>query len=399
MKKIALILTILVLFVVGLFVFFNPNAWLFQTRSMQEPQATTTAETDPNEIEVVAEDLSVPWGMGFLPDGNILLTERTGRLLEMTQSGEIITELEIESAVARGEGGLLGIALHPDFSDNHLLYLYQTYEDQDGTKNRITRFRYAEGELTESQNIISEIAGASYHDGGRIAFSPDGYLFVTVGDAGSTLSAQDNNTPNGAILRLNPDGSIPEGNPFGNALYSYGHRNPQGLAWDRDGRLWATEHGRSGIRSGLDEVNLIKLGSNYGWPYLEGDETCMNHDIYDPPLPSDLSGVNCSLLAPLKHSGPDITWAPASAAINDNLLFFAGLRGQAIYTTPIIFDGTELRLGEITAHFKERFGRLRTVKIGPDQEYLYVTTSNTDGRGNPDSSDDKLIRIPLSIFR
>jgi glucose/arabinose dehydrogenase len=151
------------------------------------------------------------------------------------------------------------------------------------------------------------------------------------------------------------------------------------------------------VRSGLDEINLIKRGGNYGWPYLEGDEACQNDRMYSPAVPDKLQ-PNCSMLPPVIHSGPDITWAPASAAIYDNTLYFGGLRGQTIYTVPIENSGVEVGLGEVKAHYKKRFGRIRAVKVGPNDQYLYVTTSNTDGRGNPEASDDRLIKIDLQMF-
>jgi glucose/arabinose dehydrogenase len=292
----------------------------------------------------------------------------------------------------------LGIALHPNFADNRWLYLYETYGAEEGTRNRVVRYQYHNGEISDQTVIIDGIPGAAYHDGGRLTFGPENtYLFVGAGDAGSSRQAQSTSTLNGTILRVHPDGSIPETNPFGNAIYSSGHRNPQGLVWDSSGRLWSTEHGRSGVRSGLDEINLIKRGANYGWPYLEGDETCQNDRMHSPAVP-DKTQSNCSMLPSVTHSGPDITWAPASAAIYDKTLYFGGLRGQTIYTVPIKKSGVEIGLGEMKAHFKEHFGRIRTVKVGPNNQYLYVTTSNTDGRGNPEATDDRLIRIKLRAF-
>jgi len=406
MKRIFIAVTASVILLVGWVVFGNPQAWFFQTRSAQEPIATTTADmtgtltaSSTETTQVVADNLSVPWGLAFLPSGNLLITERTGQLIELNPDGNQEAHSEIASVAPRGEGGLLGIALHPDFADNRWLYLYETYDAADGTRNRVARYQYHNGEISDQTVIIDGIPGAAYHDGGRLAFGPENtYLFVGAGDAGSSRQAQSTSTLNGTILRVHPDGSIPETNPSGNAIYSFGHRNPQGLAWDSSGRLWSTEHGRSGVRSGLDEINLIKRGGNYGWPYLEGDETCQNDRMYSPPVPDKLQ-PNCSMLPPVAHSGPNITWAPASAAIYDKTLYFGGLRGQTIYTVPIKKSGVEVGLGEVKAHYKGRFGRIRTVKVGPNNQYLYVTTSNTDGRGNPESSDDRLIKINLRRFR
>jgi glucose/arabinose dehydrogenase len=413
MKKVFIVIGCIIAGIAGLFFFFNPTAWVFAPRTAHEPIATTTnnvtstsaatsstndVPTNEDPVQTVAGNLSVPWCIEFLPNGNLLVTERPGQLIEISDDGEVINEVAIDSTRPVGEGGLLGLALHPDFNDNRQLYLYETYESEGGTQNRVVRYRYVDGKLSDQSIIISSIPGARYHDGGRIAFGPDDrYLFITTGDAGNPNQAQSTSTLNGKVLKVNPDGSIPAGNPFGNAVYSYGHRNPQGLAWSQNGQLFATEHGRSGIKSGLDEVNLIKAGANYGWPYFEGDERCRSGDLYDPPAPESLSGERCNVVAPIAHSGPDITWAPASAAIVDETLFFGGLRGQAVYTASIQ-TGVELRLGEITAYFKEEFGRIRTVEVGPANEFLYVTTSNTDGRGSPQEGDDRLIRIGLDTF-
>lgn len=406
MKKTFTIIGLLAVIIVAVFVFFNPMAWVFSPRDAHEPLATSSADvvsdnpaTSTESVKTIVGNLSVPWGLAFLPEGNILLTERPGRLVELTPSGQEVFSVETASVQPRGEGGLLGIALHPNFAENRQLYVYETYEQEGGTYNRVVRYQYADGEISNQEVIISDIPGARYHDGGRIAFGPDkDYLYVTAGDAGNPTQAQSTSTLNGKVLRLHPDGSIPTNNPFGNPVYSYGHRNPQGLAWDKGGRLWSTEHGRSGVRSGLDEVNLIQAGGNYGWPYLEGSETCEQAGTYSPNLPSGLAASDCRMLSPVADSGPDITWAPASADIANNTLFFGGLRGQAVYAAPIQ-AGVELQLGEIQAYFKERLGRIRTVKVGPNETFLYITTSNTDGRGNPSEDDDKIIRIPVSRFK
>ena len=224
-----------------------------------------------------------------------------------------------------------------------------------------------------SKIILANLPGAQYHDGGRIEFGPDGLLYVTVGDAGKASQAQDLNFLGGKILRLNDDGSIPTDNPIATSLvYSVGHRNPQGLAWDNTGQLWATEHGRSGVLTGLDELNLIKPGQNYGWPTIQGDQT------------------KAGLVAPVSHSGPDITWAPGDAIYLNDSIFFTGLRGEALYQYNI-------KTKQITSHFYRDFGRLRALIIGPDG-FIYISTSNTDGRGEIKTEDDKIIKINPTIF-
>lgn len=325
------------------------------------------------DIEVIAENLAIPWELAFLPDGDILVTERLGNLKRIGKKKHVYT---IEGVRHAGEGGLLGLALHPRFTENHWIYLYFTTASNNGLKNKVERYRLDDNSLSEKQIIIDGIPGAPYHDGGRIAFGQDGYLYVATGDAGQSNLAQDTNSLAGKILRLKDDGQIPHDNPFSNAIYSYGHRNPQGLAWDNKGRLWATEHGRSGILSGLDELNLIDKGKNYGWPVIQGDEK------------------RNSMESPIIQSGAYETWAPAGLVFFDDSLFFGGLRGESIYRAKILDDGTVT----LRSYFHQEFGRIRTVVLGPDG-FLYITTSNTDGRGKPKIGDDKIIRINPKIFK
>lgn len=409
MNKLLTTVTVISIAIAALFIFTNPVAWFFQPTSQSEPVATSTApETstsdtatdadleaaDVPDVETIASGLAVPWGLDFLPAGNLLMTERDGTLLELSPDGEIQEEVSVPGSTARGESGLLGLAVHPDFADNNWIYLYQTTDAESELQNKVLRFVYEAGELSDRTVILDGILGAPYHDGGRIAFGPDDFLYIATGDATEPGLAQRTDNLEGKILRVSDDGSIPDDNPFGNAVFSYGHRNPQGLAWDDSGRLFITEHGRSGARSGLDEVNLIRAGSNYGWPYLEGDETCDQDNLYSPAWPDD----ECSAVGPMVHSGPDITWAPASAAIVSNRLFFGGLRGQALYAATITDSGTELVVTDVRSHFKGEYGRIRTVAVDPTGEFLYLTTSNRDGRGNPTSDDDRIIRVKLSAL-
>lgn len=344
-------------------------------RSFYRPTVDVIREelTTENWYEVIAENLQIPWDIAFLPNGEILITERPGTLLKI---GKDKTVIPIEGVEHLGEGGLLGLALHPDFSQNHWLYLYLTTETEGGLMNRVLRYRLLGNKLFERTTIIDHIPGASYHDGGKISFGKgygsQWYLFITTGDAGNSDFAQDTHSLAGKILRIFPDGTIPKDNPFGNAVFSYGHRNPQGITWDDQGRLWATEHGRSGVLSGLDELNIIEMGKNYGWPIIQGDET--------------REGMH----TPVIQSGSDDTWAPSGIAFLNGSLFFGGLRGEALYEYTIA-DGT------LKMHLQKEFGRIRAVATGPDG-YLYITTSNTDGRGTHRDRDDKLIRINPEIF-
>lgn len=325
------------------------------------------------DIEVVVENLKVPWEIAWLPDGQMLVTERSGRLLKIGDDRFIIP---VEGVAQVGEGGLMGMALHPKFKENQWIYLYLTARAGEGLINRVERYRLEGDELKDRQVILDKIPGARFHDGGRLAFGPDGFLYITVGDARSKDEAQDISSLNGTILRVRDDGSLPTDNPFGTAVYSYGHRNSQGLAWDDKGRLWATEHGRSGFKSGLDELNLIEAGKNYGWPVIEGDKTEKGMEL------------------PVVHSGADITWAPAGAAWYDGSIFFVGLRGESLYEAKL--SGSFVV--EVVPHFFGQFGRLRVVNVGPDG-WIYIATSNTDGRGEARAGDDKIIRINPKLFR
>lgn len=344
---------------------FTPTDRTVETRATMTLPTANNQDTKP--IEIIAENLNIPWEIAFLPSGELLVTERPGQLLKI---GADHTPIPINGVAHVGEGGLLGLALHPNFSDNQLLYLYLTTRTQDGLTNRVERYRLVENALTDRKVILEHIPGAQYHDGGRIKFGPDGKLYITTGDAGTESNAQNLESLAGKILRLEDDGSIPADNPLGTTIFSYGHRNPQGLAWDNAEQLWTTEHGRSGVLSGFDEINLIRPGTNYGWPEIQGNE------------------VQTGMQPPVAHSGPDETWAPSGAAVLENTLLFTGLRGEALYATQI--NGQTL--SNIVAYLPEEYGRLRTVAIGPDN-MLYILTSNQDGRGTVHTGDDKIIRI------
>lgn len=372
-RNIALGVGACVLLVVALVAVFGLPTYLFFTPT--ETDAATGLSADDVEHEVVADELDVPWEVVVLEDGRYLVTERTGDLLLLEDGERYVLESfdELEEPFL-GEGGLLGIALHPDFEENRYVYVYQTV-DRESVENTVRRFEvdFEQNRLTDETPIIDGIPSDRIHNGGRIAFGPDGYLYVTTGDAAEAELAQDTDSLSGKILRLEDDGSVPDDNPFGNEVYSYGHRNPQGIAWDDDGRLWSTEHGSDA----QDELNLVEPGNNYGWPTITGGET------------------HPEMETPVLHSGEEETWAPAGAVYHDGTVFFAGLRGERLYEVPT--DGREI--DDFVAHFVSDFGRLRAVTVGPDSEDLYITTSNTDGRGTERENDDKIIRIPVEEFR
>jgi len=338
-------------------------------------QGVLKEDLPQEDITTIATGLEIPWEVAFLPNGDFLVTERPGRLKRIAPDGTVTSVTGIADTRHSGEGGLLGVAVHPKFDDNGWIYLYQTITTGSGARNRVDRYRLEGDALTERTTILQNIPGALYHDGGELVFGGDGKLYVTTGDASQPALAQDLKSLAGKILRLNDDGTIPDGNPFGTAVWSYGHRNPQGLAWDGQGRLWATEHGRSGVQSGLDELNLIGPGNNYGWPEIEGDE------------------IREGMQKPVVHSGASYTWAPAGMAFDGGSMFFGGLRGESLY---------QAKIGDapvaVLSHFENEYGRIRAVTRGPDG-MLYFTTSNRDGRGAVKQGDDKIIRVNPKLFR
>ena len=329
-------------------------------------------------VKTVAENLEAPWSVAWLPDGTMLFTERSGQL-RVIQDGVLQKEPLMSLDVGSVEGGLLGVAVDPDYSENHYIYLYYTESWFLTSTNKIVRYYYSDGEIYEDGTVIDGIPGGPIHNGGRMKFGPDGKIYITTGDAGLSHLSQDMNSLGGKILRANPDGTIPHDNPFdGSAIYSLGHRNPQGLDWDTAGNLWVSEHGPSGERGRAhDEINLVVPGANYGWPDIVGDET------------------REGLEAPVLHTGEQ-TWAPSGAAFYSSEIipqwtdkyFIATLRGSHLHM--IDFEGT--RISSHQELFAGDFGRLRDVAVGPDG-LLYLLTSNRDGRGDPRENDDRILVI------
>lgn len=336
------------------------------------------------KVETVAEKLTIPWAIDWTPDGKIFFTERNGNLRVI--ENEILSEKPLLSIGVGGvEGGMLGIAVDPNYSENSYIYLYYTYNEFLSTTNKVVRYIVNGDSVSEDKIIIDGIPGGPFHDGGRIKFGPDGKLYITTGDAGNSDLSQDLNSLAGKILRINSDGTVPQDNPFDNSpIYSIGHRNPQGIDWDESGNLVATEHGPSGLRGvAHDEINLIVPSVNYGWPDIIGDET------------------KNGLQNPIMHTGDD-TWAPSGSDFYSSTqisewtgkYFVATLRGNHLHM--IDFD---LQNNTVLSHeklFEGQFGRLRDVSTGPDG-FLYVLTSNQDGRGLPQTNDDRILRIiPLN---
>jgi glucose/arabinose dehydrogenase len=321
------------------------------------------------EVSTLATDLEVPWSFAFLPGGDALVTERdSGRLLRVSPSGEV-QEIQTLPEGGSGEGGLLGVAVSPDYEDDRYIYAYYTTR----VDNRVVRFRMGE----RPEPILTGIPVNTYHDGGRIKFGPDGLLYVSTGDAGDSGNSQDRNSLGGKILRIEPDGSVPADNPFpGNPVYSYGHRNVEGLAWDSEGQLYASEFGAST----WDEVNRIEAGENYGWPAVEGRGG------------EDQGYVDPITVWPTSEASPSGAEIMVEGAITqwEGDLFVAALRGERLWRLKLNDSGEvvgreKLLDGEV--------GRLRDVIQAPDGS-LWVSTSNYDSYGNPVSElDDRILRL------
>lgn len=310
-------------------------------------------------VQDLATNLEVPWGIAFLPDGSALIAERnSGAINHMTAPGAVNQVGAVAGVAARGEGGLLGLA-----TAGQTVFAYLTT----GQDNRVVRMGFDGGALTGQSPILTGIPAGSIHDGGRIAFGPDGKLYVATGESGDPQLAQDRSSLGGKILRINTDGSVPPDNPDPSSpVWSFGHRNIQGLAWDSAGRLWATEYGANRT----DELNLIQPGANYGWPMAEGR--------------ADTSG----LIDPVIQWGTDEA-SPSGLAYYGGSLWVAALRGQRLFQIPVGADGA---LGQPASLFGGQYGRLRTVVAAPDGT-LWFTTSNRDGRGSPRDGDDRILQF------
>lgn len=331
------------------------------------PPTSSTNGTDA--VQIVATHLQKPWAMAF-GDNKIFFTEKVGKIRVVdngTLSNDSVADLHVADLT---DAGLLGITLHPDFEQNHFIYVYYTYQEGNTLWNRISRITESNDKMADEKVILDKIPAAEFDDGGVIKFGPDGKLYIGTGDATDQNSSQNLNSLAGKILRINDDGSIPQDNPFSNSLvYSYGLRNPQGVAWDNKGNLYETDQGPT--RN--DEINLIKPGKNYGWPNQE----CSGSSQYE----ASLACYNPSI-------GPaGITYyIPGKIDIKPSLIL-AALIGQGLYQLPIQ-NGTMLEPKIIL----DGIGRIRDVQEGPDG-FLYLLTSNTDGMGYPDQNDDKLLRI------
>jgi glucose/arabinose dehydrogenase len=347
-------------------------ASLVQSAGATEPpdaRGQVGAAAAPTAITTISTGWSIPWGTSWLPDGSTaLVTERNSfKVFKVTQTGAKTQVGTVpNSQTTGGEGGLMGVAVDPAWATNHYVYFMHTSSEG----NRIARMTYDGTTLTGYTSLLQGIKKNKYHNGGRLAFGPDGYLYASTGDAQTSSSAQDRNSLNGKILRMTKDGKAAPGNPFGNYVFSMGHRNPQGIAFDAQGRLWEAELGQSS----RDELNLIKPGLNYGWPTCEG--TC------------SVSGM----------TNPKKTWgvaeaSPSGIAIVDGAVYMATLRGERLWQIPI--NAANESVGTATAYYVGSYGRLRAVTKVPGANQLWLSTTNADGNGGEPAGSDRIFRVTI----
>ncbi len=338
------------------------------------------------QFKTLASGLDTPWDMSWGPDAGIWVTERNGTISRINPVNGQVTRAGKIRVIEISESGLMGIAFHPDFSAQPYVYVVHSYASSGSIQNRLVRLRFNGVSLGQPKVLLDQIPGASNHNGSRLAVGPDRYLYVTTGDAQNPRLAQQRSSLAGKVLRLTLDGRPAPGNPFNNAVFSLGHRNPQGMVFNPVTLvLYITEHGPADN----DEVNLVKKGGNYGWPnvrgFCDGDvwgekRFCRNSKVVEPLVvwtptiaPSGLDYYNSQLFAGWKGS-----------------LLFTTLKGSALYRLVMSLDGTRVVKQEV--YFEDRFGRLRDVLVGPHGE-IYLATSNRDGRGGSDPGDDRIIRI------
>lgn len=336
-------------------------------------EETPPAKGSVEVVRTVATDLKSPWGLAPLPNGDLLVSSRDEATITRIdgKTGETTELGEVSGVSPSGEGGLLGIALSPDYASDHMIYAYFT----SASDNRIVRVLYddkkpAGEQLGEPDTVFRGIPKGVIHNGGRIAFGPDGMLYAGTGETGDTGLSQDKESLGGKILRLTPEGEPAPGNPFPDSpVYSYGHRNVQGLAWDGEQRLFASEFGQNT----WDELNAIEPGGNYGWPEKEGRSG--EGDFRDPV--DQWSTAEAS---------------PSGIAYAEGSVWMAGLRGERLWRIPL--KGTETS-ADPEAFLEGEYGRLRTV-VAAGGDRLWLVTSNTDGRGDPTGDDDRILELRIS---
>ncbi|WP_107645713.1 PQQ-dependent sugar dehydrogenase [Streptomyces formicae] len=346
-------------------------------RSSRSPSGKPGADAPPEKgsakvTRTLTKGLKSPWGLAALPDGDLLVSSRDeGTITRVDATSGKKTELgSVPGVSPGGEGGLMGLAISPTYASDHMVYAYFTTESD----NRVARMLYDEKKPSGEQlgapdTLVKGIPKGMIHNGGRIAFGPDKMLYAGTGETGDTGLAQDKKSLGGKILRLTADGEPAPGNPFGDSpVYSYGHRNVQGLAWDEQKRLWASEFGQDT----WDELNEIKSGDNYGWPEVEGKA---GEEGYHDPV------------AQWKTSEA----SPSGVAYAEGSVWMAGLRGERLWRVPV--RGVT-PAGKPQAFLKGEHGRLRTV-LAAGGDKLWLVTSETDSRGTPEKGDDKILEVKV----
>ncbi len=332
------------------------------------PSSTATTASEPPATQTIATGLPLPWGLAFLPDGTALVTLRDqAEVLHLAEGAAPVSVGKVPEVVPGGEGGLLGIAVSPAFATDRTVFVYLTSADD----NRVMRMTFDGITLSPGPVIVKGIAKAGNHDGGRLAFGPDGYLYISTGDAGQRDPAQDRESLSGKILRVKADGSPAPGNPFpGSPVWSLGHRNVQGLAWSKTGTMYASEFGQNT----WDELNRIEPGRNYGWPVVEG------------------MGRRSGFVDPIRQ------WATADASPSgitvgaDGAIYMAALRGESLWRISLQGKG---KAGVPERLLQGKYGRLRTVVAAPDGR-LWLVTSNTF-RGSARRGDDRILALRLPV--
>ncbi|WP_232242995.1 PQQ-dependent sugar dehydrogenase [Paenibacillus sp. GSMTC-2017] len=336
------------------------------TKVPTQPAESASPATVEGDNVVIGSGLRIPWSIEFAGD-TIYLSEREGTIMKIAKKELSRQTVRLTKAVHHdGEGGFLGFVLSPDFNDTGLAFAYHTYQDNGKTLNRVVMLKQEGAEWSEQRVLLDKIPGDLYHNGGRLAIGPDGYLYITTGDAEEKELSLNKDSLAGKILRMKLDGSIPADNPFpGSYMYSYGHRNPQGLAWTKDGVMYSSEHGPSGRPGGHDEINVIKPGDSYGWPAIIGD------------------AKQEGMITPIYHTGEEAI-APSGTIIDDKgRILIAALRGEGIYCYTPETGHMEL--------FYKGYGRIRDLELRDGK--LYFITNNRDGRGQPSNVDDQLVAI------
>ncbi|HSE71167.1 MAG TPA: PQQ-dependent sugar dehydrogenase [Nocardioidaceae bacterium] len=346
----------------------SPSAQPMTRTGEPRPEQEATEKAGPIRPRVVgtiASNLVAPWGVVFLPNGTALVSERDTTKVLAVKPDRVRTVGRLSDAAPQGEAGLLGLEISPAFKRDRFVYAYYTTESD----NRVVRMKYVRGRLGDPQVVLKGIPNGYIHDGGRLEFGPDGYLYVSTGEIGEEQLAQDRDSLAGKILRITRRGAPAPGNPVeGSPVWTMGHRNVQGLAFDTKKRLWASEFGANT----WDELNRIERANNYGWPLVEGK--------------GDLA----------EYRNPFAQWrtseaSPSGLAFAEGSLWMASLRGNRLWRIPVKDNGT---IGEPVDYFVGKYGRLRTVALAPDGR-LWLTTSNRDGRGDPAESDDRILVVAL----